>query len=297
MAQRSPYVTGLAAVLSLAAGLAYAASPNKVTEEVIVEGTRPEIRQRVYDFVTGITHQGYAIESLARWNKPICPLVAGIPRPQGEFVLQRVSQATLAAGARLAPSKCRANFHVVLTSDPDRLVALWRKRAPRLFGGESPSKVRRILSKPRPIRVWYNAWEECGEGGIAAQPGAGNYGLWSGVGDCHIEDSRLKWNYVNSISSVIVLVDFDDIEGIKLGPLTEYISMVGLAQVDLDGEWGNAPTILRLFADSGAADDAAAQRMSAWDRAFLKALYNTTQASRLQRSSITEQMVDDFVRR
>lgn len=295
MAQRSPSVTGLAAALSLATGLAYAASQDKVTEEVIVEGTRPEIRQRVYDFVTGITHRGYAVKSLARWNKPICPMVAGIPRPEGEFILLRVSEATLAAGARLAPSKCKANFHVVLTSDPDRLVALWRKRAPRLFGGESPSKVRRILSKPRPIRVWYNAWEVCGEGGyVGPQGGAGSFGLWSGQSDCHIEDSRLRWNYVNSIASVIVLVDLDDIKEIKLGPLTDYISMVGLAQVDLDGDWGDAPTVLRLFADSG---DAASQRMSAWDRAFLKALYNTTQASRLQRSSITEQMVDDFVRR
>jgi hypothetical protein len=295
MSPISPGLAALAAALSLATSAACAASQGKVTEEVIVEGTRLEIRKRIYDFVTGVTHDGYATESLARWNKRICPMVAGIPRPQGEFVLLRVSEAARAAGARLAGSKCKANFHVVVTSDPDQLVALWRKRAPRLFGGESPTKVRRILSKPRPIRVWYNVWEVCGDGGYAVpQGGDTNFGLATGMSECHINDSRLEWNYTNDISSVIVLVDFDDVQDMKLGPLTDYISMVGLAQVDLDGNWGEVPTVLRLFNDSG---DAGSQQMSAWDRAFLKALYTTTQRSHLQRSSITDQMLRTFTTR
>jgi hypothetical protein len=91
-----------------------------------------------------------------------------------------------------------------------------------------------------------------------------------------------------------VLVDLDDVKETKLGPLTDYIAMVGLAEVDLDGDWGDAPTVLRLFADSG---DAASQRMSAWDSAFLKALYRTSQKSRHQRSTIAQRMVSDFVGR
>ena len=167
----------LSAVLSLLGGLACAASRDKATEEVIVEGTRLEIEQRVYTFVTGITHDGYARESLARWNKPICPLVAGIPREQGEFILQHLSQAARAAGAPLAARKCKPNFHVVIVSEPDELLDLWRKRAPRLFGGESPTKVRRVLSKPRPVRVWYNLRADCAEGALAAPGGDINFGL------------------------------------------------------------------------------------------------------------------------
>lgn len=280
--------------LSLVTGLAGAASRDKATEEVIVEGTRPEIEQRVYTFVTGITHQGYAVDSLARWNKPICPLVAGIPREQGEFMLHHLSQAVLAAGAPLAASKCKPNFHVVLVSDPDELLDLWRKRAPRLFGGESPTKVRHILSKPRPVRVWYNLRADCPEGAHAAPGGDLNYGLARAISECHIEDTRLKWNYVQALSSVIVIVDLDDIKEIKIGALTDYIAMVGLAEVDLDGEWGDAPTVLRLFAGSA---DVTSQRMSVWDRSFLEALYRTSQKSRFQRSEVTRRMVRDFVGR
>jgi hypothetical protein len=109
----------IAATLTLAAGIASAAADNKVTEEVIVKGTRPEVEKRVNKFVKGVTHRGYAVQSLVRWNKPICPLVAGTPAEQGEFMLQRISQAVHDAGARLdEDQKCKPNFHVVLTPEP-----------------------------------------------------------------------------------------------------------------------------------------------------------------------------------
>jgi hypothetical protein len=289
----SSWRVAVAVGLSIAASLAYAAAPrNKVTEEVIVEGTRPEIEKRAYAFVTGVTHDGYLTKSLARWNKPICPLVAGIPADQGEFILRGVSQAARAAGARLAARKCKANFHVVVTSDPDLLLEMWRKRAPRLFGGESPTAVRRVMGTPRPIRIWYNAQEACAGGWTATQDAGAIAQMFVDSG-CKVKDTRLEFTAIRPISSVIVLVDFDEVKEMKLGALTDYISMVGLAQVDLDGNWGDAPTILHLFSNSA---DVAAQRMSAWDRSFLKALYSTSQESRFQRSEMARSIVRDFVK-
>ena len=200
----------------------------------------------------GVTHRGYAVESLVRWNKPICPLVAGIPAEQGEFVLQRISQAARDAGAELAGEKCKPNFHVVLTPEPEQLLDLWRKRAPKLYGMTPPAQVRRILGKPRPVRAWYNVWDACGQGVDTGTiiGGDTNFGLAAGTpyGTGCLKDSRLTFSVVQSISSVIVLVDLDDTKEIKLGPLTDYISMLGLTDVDLDGDWGDEPTILRLFA-------------------------------------------------
>jgi hypothetical protein len=287
-----------ATALLFAAAGACAAARDPVTEEVIVEGTRPEIEQRVNTFVKGVTHRGYAVESLVRWNKPICPLVAGIPANQGEFMLHRISQAVRDAGARLDDEKCKPNFHVVLTPEPDQLLDLWRKRAPKLHGMSPPAQVRRILGKPRPIRVWYNVWDQCGEGvDTGSIIGADrNFGLaaMTPYGRGCLKDSRLTFTRVQSISSVIVLVDLDDTREITLGPLTDYISMVGLTDVDLDGNWGDEQTILRLFAASG---DAASPKMSIWDRAFLKALYETSHTDRHQRTEIARHMVRDFMER
>jgi hypothetical protein len=157
--------------------------------------------------------------------------------------------------------------------------------------------VKRILGKPRPVRVWYNVWDACGEG--AAKTGTiigadTNFGLQMATpygGGC-LKDSRLAFATVNTVSSVIVIVDLDDTKEIKLGPLTQYISMVGLTDVDLDGDWGDEPTILRLFAASG---DATSQKMSIWDRTFLKALYSTSQVDRHQRTEIARDMVRSFM--
>ena len=161
-----------------------------------------------------------------------------------------------------------------------------------------PQQVRRILGKPRPVRVWYNVWDVCAKG-VATGSIIGadtNFGLQMATpygGGC-LKDSRLAFGYVNLISSVIVLVDLDDTKEIKLGPLTDYIAMVGLTDVNLDGDWGDLPTILRLFAASG---DAASQKMSVWDRAFLKALYETSQVDRHQRTEIARAMASDFMDR
>lgn len=300
----APRCIAIAAALLLAAGTAPAATTasaeHNVTEEVIVKGTRPEVEKRVNTFVTGITHRGYALESLVRWNAKICPLVAGIPAEQGEFILRGISQAARDAGVELAGEKCKPNFHVVLTPEPDQLLELWSKRAPKLYGMAPPAKVRRILGKPRPIRVWYNVWNPCDEQGTPGSILRGNtdFGLQMATpyGGACFRDSRLAFsaNAINFISSVIVVVDLDDTKQIKLGPLTDYISMVGLTDVDLDGDWGHETTILRLFAASG---DATPKGLSIWDRAFLKALYSTSQDDRHQRTEIARSMVNDFMAR
>lgn len=294
----------LAAALSFATGLACAASQAKpasqsaakTEEEVIVEAKRIELERRVYDFVSGITERGYLTESLARWNKPICPLVAGIPSSQGEFILHQVSKAAKAAGARLAGRTCKPNFHVVLTYDPDELMRLWRKRAPRLFGMASPTAVRKVMGKAKPVRVWYNAWEKCAESEQGGPVNAGGSAMdaWGFMSDCKIKDTRLAFNAVVPIQSVVVIVDIDDIKDVKIGPLADYVAMVGLTKVDFDADPGDAPTVLRLFAASA---DSAPQSMSDWDRAFLRGLYTTSQASRFQRSEIARQMVSGFAPR
>ena len=56
----------------------------------------------------------------------ICPQVAGLPRNDGEFILARLSQIALVAGAPLGPEHCRANFYVIVTEKPNQLRKAWR---------------------------------------------------------------------------------------------------------------------------------------------------------------------------
>ncbi len=302
VAGHTVYCALLAAAFSFVTGRACADSQNgadssreaALTDEVIVEGTRLEVERRVHAFVSNITRRGYGTESLVRWREPICPLVAGLTSEQGEYILYGVTQAASAAGAPLGAEKCRPNLHIVVASEPEKLVERWSKRARGLFGDTSPTTVRNFLQdSPRPVRVWYNTELVCGAGGgsprIEKGPGGDLSVQESSIG-CIIRDTRLQTNYVDTFSSVIVMVDADLIKDIKLGQLADYVAMVGLAKMDVDASLGDAPTILRLFADSA---DVAPPTMSTWDRAYLKALYRTPQQSRIQRATIANRVVRD----
>jgi hypothetical protein len=287
---RLPSVTLLAIALSLGTTLASAATDD--SNEIIVEGARPEVEQRVHAYVSEITRRGYGKESLVRWREPICPLVAGLTRDQGEFILYGVTQAAAAAGAPLGDEDCQPNLYIVVAAEPEQLLERWRKRTRGLFGRSPPSTVRHFLEdSPRPVRVWYNTELVCGDGGGTPQlqRGGGEMAIRESSSGCFIKDTRLQSNYIDTFSSVIVIVDADLIKDIKLGQLTDYVALVGLTKIDVDADVGTAPTILRLFANSADAPP----NMSPWDRAFLNALYHTPQRFRFQSATIAHRVVRD----
>jgi hypothetical protein len=270
---------------------------SKALPQVTVETQRDALRERMYDFVRGITRatRSYG-ESLARWRAPLCFLVAGLPKAEDEFILERLSQIADSAGARLAPQDCRPNFFVVLSSDPDSLLKEWAARNARLFGDGTPAEIHRFLSPPRPrtVRVWYNA----------AAVGADGMPVTSGVAcgmpvrmmasliqfSCSNESSHVAFYDVLAFSSVVVIVDTRRLQDLSFGQLADYVAMVGLTQIDLEDEVGGFPTILQLFAASRQATPAG---LTTWDQAFLSALYHSDQSSRFQRSQIVVRMLHD----
>ena len=276
-------------------GVAHANEAHERTpqeSDVVVEGTRPALKQQVQTFVSALVHRAWGDESLVRWRTPICPLVAGIAREQGEAVLLTISQVARNAGAPLAASDCkRPNFLVIVTADPADLLQRWLKRDPRLLNGKGTAAMRRFENMPGPVLPLYNASVVCAATGRAASPGS-RIGAVE-TSSCVNEDSRLKWNSLNVLDSVIVMVDARAVRNVRLGHLADYIATVGLVELDLDRSVGDdIPTVLHLFSR----DNTAAQGISSFDRAFLKAAYDTTQRSKLQRWLIVDQMVEQLDR-
>lgn len=275
---------GATMLLPLLLGIA-AADPPPITEPLpppastsgksnletvtITAQQRKLMERQISRFVTSITLPARD-ESLARWQEPICPLVAGMSRDGGEFVLARVSQAARDAGAPLAPEKCEPNFLIVLTSQPEELLKKWWKRSPKMFTDERGiGGVHHYITTSHPVRVWYNATSAC-----SGTPG--NFQVVGGTVYPSCVDggmiSRLNWQTVRKITSVIVIADTGMVGDLTAGQLADYISMIGLAQIREYPRPGDAPTILRLFAENG---DARPAGLSRWDQAFLKSLYAT----------------------
>jgi hypothetical protein len=93
--------------------------------------------------------------------------------------------------------------------------------------------------------------------------------------------------------SIVVIIDTNRTEHTRLDQLADYLVVAGLTNLDLDADLGSAHSILRLFALSGENQPSG---LSSWDAAFLKALYQSNQTSRAQRSEIAERVAHDISR-
>lgn len=290
------------AVLSLQGGRSWSDAappvPPPGLDQITVEARRERalLEREVSTYVSAITVAPFQ-ESLARWRNAICPLVAGLPRDHGEFILKRVSQIAGDAGVPLAPERCRGNFYVVVTANPEALLQAWMKRDASMLRDAGGMKLRGFLKSSAPIRVWYNADLETAEGlpltGDAtslAPTGRSTVQPLAGVpNNTHALGFRLAHDEVRDLTSVIVLIDSTRAKGISFGQLADYVALIGMAELRLDAKVGEAPTILRLFSASGTPPAG----LTPWDQSFLKALYHTEQTDKMQLSEIKISIVRD----
>jgi hypothetical protein len=274
--------------------------------KVTIQGKRL-LRRQVNQFLDSVITPPPTHESLLRWNRPICPLVVGLPRKWGEFILAGISQAARDARAPLAGSHCQPNLFVVVSPDPHRVLDDWLSHHPKINTPHGIEPLNEFLHSTRPVRVWYNSEAGCAGGvsqpGSAAArssiglpyPGMGNAvgaGNPSGaMGPTYCDDSidtHLKFGDVRSIGYAIVVVDMTQLHPlhVTLGQLAGYVSLVGLADVQTDAAGGGVPTILRLFHDTDPP-----RGLTAWDRALLYSLYNTSQEGKLQLTDMEVSMV------
>ena len=246
---------------------------------------RAAIEREVRTFVSAIAVKP-GDESLARWQPqiPLCPLVAGMPGNDGEYILSRISKAATAAGAPLAAEHCKGNLFVVVTSDPEGVIKAWSKRDVRMFGEETDqggAKIREFFAAS-PVHVWYNPEFYQRDG---TPLGNSEYRA-TGAG---ASASRLEINNYRALSSVMVVLDTRRLKGVSYGQVAAYVAMVGLAQIRPEANVRQAPTILNLFAAEGKAPPG----LTAWDVSFLKAMYTTRVTDRAQIAAIQSAMVQD----
>ncbi len=275
--------------------------------QVTVEGERARLERRVNAFISQITLRSDH-ESLARWNIPICPLVSGLPKETGEVLLTRLSEIAVAVRAPLDSAQCRPNLYVLVASDPFELLRAWRKKDPYIFGvlaaddprHAPPAKVERFLRTERPVRVWYNFNNPDAGGGTSQNPrdtladARAGFSADAAANGGGIDLPHLSWDTILNLTSVIVVIDSHRTNGITAGQLADYVAMVTFTQINLDKDPSTPTTILRLFAAS-ATEEPAPSSLSTWDRGFLKGLYQTNQASKLQRFTIAHSIAQDLL--
>lgn len=283
-----------------AASAAASSAAKTKLSKVTIEASR--LRHQVDHFVTSVLKQPPSRESLLRWDEPVCPLVVGLPRNRGDFILRRISQAARDAHAPLAGRHCEANLFIVVTPHPDHVLKQWMARDPQVNTRHGVAPLDRFLHSRQPVRVWYNAVPGCPGGSsrsassgssvvsvnLLPDKGTGTASPNAGMGPVYCQngiDTHLTYGEIRSIAYAIVVANTRKLTHVTIGQLADYVSLVGLADIRPHAEGSGAPTILRLFRGP-----AAPQGMTPWDRALLYSLYNTSQSGRLQLTNMEVMM-------
>jgi hypothetical protein len=267
-------------------------TPDARLPQVTIRAEREALERRVRAFISG-GFQDLYLQSLTRWNTAICPLVVGLPSAQADTFRTRLFEIATAAGAQIVRQPCEANFAVIASANPNEVLKAWYKRDYHIFGDAIQLRIQMFLDARDPIRVWYNTTHKVANAlpyttAIAGLSLKGNPNIEV---NNHAEPSRIVSNEIRSFASVVVVIDSGRTQNVSLNQLADYVAMVGLAQTEHNMDVSSVPTVLRLFSTS---DQPAPSGLSAWDTAFLRALYRTDQQTVLQRYWIMQSMVQDI---
>jgi hypothetical protein len=273
-------------------------APEKAESLPQITVTAKVLKQRIDTYISKIS--GAYVQShdhpIARWHVPICPLVAGLPRKDGQFVFDRLSDDFESTNIPLGKERCHPNFFIVATMNPEATLKAWWHRNYNLNGDQTGFSD--FIGTPRPVRIWYNAKLISGDGTPTNRFGIPTVGMGGGGGNAFqgIESFQIstiphvEFSAVPDLQFVIAVIDLTSVSGMDWRQVTDYIAMAGSTQVDLDAHVDAAPTIMSLFSTSG---NARPQALSEWDRSYIKELYLTDPVLRRQRVLIAKAMFKD----
>ena len=246
-------------------------------EDVVVSGRT--LDSLIRDFV-GEVAEPNRNRGLARWNDRICVGVANLDGEIAQYLSDRISTVATDLGLSTGEPGCTPNLLVIATADAGdlaRKLTEERRRAFRMGGAgmdRGGAALRDFVETDRPVRWWQMAIPVDAETGDIAVRIPGRC-----TGDCidasdHAPQiavhsaSRLTTQIVDNLTRAIVIVDVDQVSGVSVLQLADYIALVSLAQIDPNADTSSYASILNVF-DAPEISDS----LTDWDEAYLGGLY------------------------
>lgn len=251
------------------------AQPAAESEEIVVVGE--QLREMVRGFVDEMAIAPGGQRQMARWDRKICPLVAGLPERQLQYMADRIAMRAAQVGLEAEGPGCRANILVFVTPDASRLAAGIVDEYRALVAYYSTTGVSTLGRGPledftastAPVRWWHVNQTVSADG---QQLGAENTDAPAAVRSGQ-PPSRLRRATRQDFLRVLIIVDARQAAGLQFQALSDYVAMVALAQLDPAGEATGVPSVLNVFADRDAGRPVPAA-MTQWDEEYLQGLYN-----------------------
>jgi hypothetical protein len=305
MKPRLFFASALAALLCatvFSGAAAQDVAPGSAEEEIVVEGRRTaeSIQAFVADMALPTERDGV----LARWDRRICPGIAGLRTRYAEFVIDRMAQRAYEVGLDVGEPGCRSNILIVVSLDPGAVARELVENNRALMGyydergrvSRGRRALRAFAESRAPVRWWHVSRQITRDGeGTGEDPSGGPAVNWLTGGA-----SRLQGTGRQDFGVAFVVVDANVLRdiGFDFGALADYLAMVVLAQLDPDADTSDFPTILNLFAPAGSVTAENQPRAATdWDTAYLRGLYDATRDARsagTQQSEIARTMAREI---
>jgi len=284
----------MSVVLAQPAGPATPPADYGATVDSLIVTARPlPEREAIEAFVTTIAGET-GNKKLGRWDRKICPGVIGLRGDYARLLVDRIAETAVEIGLEVGEPGCKANMIVLATAESDRLAKDIVKDYPDAFAKYDSGirQSRRALDaftvSTAPVRWWH----------VIARTTADGQKYQRGD-DVKVRDvSRIRVGTRDDFDRVIVVMDVTRIGKLRFGSLADYITMVGLAQIDPEADVAGVSSVLNLFADRAAGVEPV-ERMTDWDKAYLKGLYAARRDVRrgdFQEQDIARSMADELSR-
>ena len=277
------------AVVMAAAAPIDAAPPDSAVPEtdIIVEAERlttEKAREKARDYVRPVMPFNPEWGQYARFGKPICIRVHGIPdQAIVSQITTRIAVIADEIGLQQARPGCRPNVIIAFTDDGAGLVARVRARKPRAMPPFDSMLHARLAQPELPVRWWHPLVSSGVAGGAgpidtsmlaSASSNGTPLGNLLPAGPGVIATNNWNANLIDTnlmvwANAAVAVVDVNHAQGVPLDALTDYLAMVTLAPMRMPPFQTSVPTVLGLF-EPGKRPT----RLTDWDLAFLKGLYS-----------------------
>ena len=255
-------------------------------DQIVVTGA-PSDPQAIPDFVgavSGRTDDGH----IARWNSPICPQVTGLRDELNAYVGGTVTAIAEAVGVRTGGDGCDPNIVIAFMHEPTEFIATLRRQRPAHLASLDLRERNALAASGAAARSWSVNEFRTRDGRTVRQNDGNNVDSDLVLGGSQGRASRISNELRADFSTVYLLIDLDQLEGVTMQQLSAFVAMQALTAADVSGPIHPDRTILNLF---GSGVEAPAD-ITDWDIAYLRALYETepAQTAENQRGAMTGRM-------
>jgi hypothetical protein len=243
-------------------------------------------REMLGEFAKAFTTPTKLTGKIARWATPICPVAKGQKPAFTRFITQRVQAIAAAAGAPVnTDPSCTPNIEIIFTTASQDLLDHIRKDEPDFLGYATTNEQReKLATVTRPVQAWYatetidlrgahkiDSGRRFNTGMTISNFGAGGASL--DIPDAtyaHVSGNHISDGTHSGFNHVIIAIDSNKLAGQQLIPLSDYIAMLALTQLNSLDTCQQLPSVVSLMATGC---DQKIDGMTATDLAFLQGLY------------------------